>query len=63
MTKDLRADLSNAENIDSSDKVDIVTGGLKMRANHGGTNYANSYVYLAFGTPIIDVNGRIITGF
>ena len=29
MSKDLRADLSNAENIDSSDKVDIVTGGLK----------------------------------
>jgi len=63
MSKDLRADLSNAENIDSSDKVDIVTGGLKMRANHGGTNAASLYVYLAFGTPMIDVDGRIITGF
>jgi hypothetical protein len=63
MTKDLRADLSNAESIDSTDKVDIVTGGLKMRENHSGTNAANSYVYLAFGIPIIDIDGRIITGF
>ena len=59
--KELDADLSNAE-ITNSD-LDIVTGGFKLRANDNlFNNSSGTYIYLAFGTPIIDVDGRIITG-
>ena len=59
--KELDADLSNAE-ITNSD-LDIVTGGFKLRATDNlFNNSSGSYIYLAFGTPIIDVDGRIITG-
>ena len=60
--KELDADLSNAE-ITNSD-LDIGTGGFKLRANDNIFNASDgTYVYLAFGTPMIDVDGRIITGF
>jgi len=60
--KELDADLSNAE-ITNSD-LDITTGGFKLRANDNIFNASSgTYVYLAFGTPMIDVDGRIITGF
>ena len=43
---------------------DFVTGGFKMRTTNAGVNKSGiTYVYLAFGTPLIDVDGRIITGF
>ena len=42
---------------------DFVTGGFKMRTTNAGVNKSGiTYVYMAFGTPIIDVDGRIITG-
>ena len=42
---------------------DFVTGGFKMRTTNAGVNKSGiTYVYLAFGTPLIDVDGRIITG-
>jgi len=42
---------------------DFVTGGFKMRTTNAGVNKSGiTYVYLAFGTPIIDVDGRIIGG-
>jgi hypothetical protein len=60
--KELDADLPNAE-ITNSD-LDIDTGGFKLRATDNlFNNSSGTYVYLAFGTPIIDVDGRIITGF
>ena len=59
--KELDADLPNAE-ITNSD-LDIDTGGFKLRATDNlFNNSSGTYVYLAFGTPIIDVDGRIITG-
>ena len=57
----LQAQLSNAE-LDNSD-MDNLTGGFKLRATDNIFNASSgTYVYLAFGTPIIDVDGRIITG-
>jgi hypothetical protein len=55
----------NSTLVDAEDTSpnDFVTGGIKARGS--GTSYNNSgtnYVYMAFGTPIIDVDGRIITG-
>ena len=42
---------------------DFVTGGFKMRTTNAGVNKSGiTYVYLAFGTPLIDVDGRIIGG-
>ena len=45
----------------TADNLDIVTGGLKMRIATD-PNVAETYVYMAIGTPIIDVDGRIIAG-
>ena len=57
----LQAQLSNAE-LDNSD-MDNVTGGFKLRSTDNIFNSSGgTYVYLAFGTPMIDVDGRIITG-
>ena len=57
--------MANSTAVDAEDTTpnDFVTGGIKARGS--GTSYNNSgttYIYLAFGTPIIDVDGRIITG-
>jgi hypothetical protein len=41
--------------------VDLVTGGLKHRIATD-PNLSATYVYMAIGTPIIDVDGRIIAG-
>jgi hypothetical protein len=46
----------------TADVVDIVTGGLKWRNSNVLINAANTYIYLAIGTPIIDTDGRIIAG-
>ena len=47
----------------SETNLDIVTGGIKIRTSSGGWNTdGTKYIYLAFGTPIIDTSGRIITG-
>ncbi len=48
----------------SETNLDIDTGGIKIRTSSGGWNTSGTeYIYLAFGTPLIDVDGRIITGF
>ena len=42
---------------------DFVTGGFKMRTTKAGVNKSGiTYVYMAFGTPFIDRDGRIIGG-
>ena len=56
----LEADLSNVENTQAS--LDYVTGGLKLRTTSGNWNHAHPYLYLTIGTPIIDVDGRILAG-
>jgi len=57
----LQAQLSNAE-LDNSD-MDNVTGGFKLRSTDNIFNSSGgTYVYLAFGTPLIDVDGRILGG-
>jgi hypothetical protein len=54
--------VSEATTVESTaDNLDIVTGGLKMRIA-SDPNVAETYVYMAIGTPIIDVDGRIIAG-
>jgi hypothetical protein len=45
----------------TADNLDIVTGGLKMRIATD-PNVAESYIYMAIGTPMIDTDGRIIAG-
>jgi len=46
----------------TADVVDIDTGGLKWRNSNVLINAANTYIYMAIGTPIIDTDGRIIAG-
>ena len=54
--------VSNSNVVESTDDdLDIVTGGLKMRIT-GKPNSANTYIYMAIGTPMIDTDGRIIAG-
>ena len=56
----LQGDLPNAE-LDNSD-IDVLHGGFKIRSTDNLHNNASGdYIYLAFGTPIIDTSGRIIT--
>ena len=55
----LDANLTTVES--TADNLDIVTGGLKMRIATD-PNVAATSVYMAIGTPIIDVDGRIIAG-
>ncbi len=58
----LRANTTAADT--SETNLDIDTGGIKIRTSSEGWNTSGTtYIYLAFGTPIIDVDGRIITGF
>jgi hypothetical protein len=48
----------------SETNLNIGTGGIKIKTSSGGWNTSGTtYIYLAFGTPMIDVDGRIITGF
>jgi len=59
--KELDANNSNAEFTNSD--LDIDTGGFKLRASDNLFNASGgTYIYLAFGVPLIDVDGRIITG-
>ena len=54
-------DLANAEF--SIDKLDFVTGGVKMRSGGGDPNYGTTpYITLTIGIPTIDVDGRILAG-
>ena len=46
----------------ASSKMDYVNGGIKMRSNSPYTNSAQTLIHLTIGTPIIDVDGRIIAG-
>ena len=43
-------------------EADFVTGGVKIRGAGDQINNSNTHIYMAIGTPIIDVDGRIITG-
>ena len=56
----LMADATTVEG--TTFQLDIVSGGIKMRHGSGVINTSNTYVYMAIGTPIIDVDGRIIAG-
>ena len=55
----LDANLTTVES--TADNLDIVTGGLKMRIATD-PNVAETYIYMAIGTPMIDTDGRIIAG-
>ena len=46
----------------SADALDLITGGFKWRNSNVLVNAANTYIYMAIGTPMIDTDGRIITG-
>ena len=46
----------------TADKMDIVTGGFKLRTNLDPNYLTATTVYIAIGTPIIDTDGRIIAG-
>jgi hypothetical protein len=61
--QELRANDTAAETT-STDNMDLVSGGIKMRSSGGLNNDTgrDPYVYIAIGTPIIDVDGRIIAG-
>ena len=56
----LLADTTVVEN--TADKVDIVTGGFKLRTSNDPNYSTSTTVYMAIGTPIIDTSGRIIAG-
>ena len=43
-------------------EADFVTGGVKIRGAGDQINNSNTHIYMAIGTPIIDVDGRIIAG-
>ena len=61
-TNNLQPSTSGAE-VNGTDYVDIVTGGLKLRTSSANLNgSAKTIAYVAIGTPIIDVDGRIIAG-
>jgi len=53
-------DTTNSEQ--TADALDIVTGGFKWRNTNVLVNAANTYIYMAIGTPTIDTDGRIIGG-
>jgi len=56
----LQAQLANVE-LDNSN-IDVLQGGFKIRSTDNlHNNSSGNYIYLAFGTPIIDTSGRIIT--
>ena len=61
-TNNLQPSTSSAE-VNGTDYVDIVTGGLKLRTSSANLNgSAKTIAYVAIGTPIIDTDGRIIAG-
>jgi hypothetical protein len=60
----LEADTTTAQQTGNTSlwSMDIVTGGFKLRSSHETSNGAETMIYLAIGTPIIDTDGRIIAG-
>jgi len=47
---------------DTQDRVDLVSNGIKIKTSDGGTNSSSrSYIYMAFGQPIVSTNGDIAT--
>ena len=53
----------NATTVESTaDVMDIVTGGFKLRTSNDPNYSTSTTIYMAIGTPIIDVDGRIIAG-
>jgi len=46
----------------TTDVLDIVTGGFKLRTASDPNYSTSTTVYMAIGTPIIDTDGRIIAG-
>ena len=58
MGSELFANLSNAEQSNSSD-IDFLSNGFKMRRNYSENNSSGSYIYLAFAeTPFKFANAR-----
>jgi len=53
-------DTTNSEQ--TADALDLITGGFKWRNSNVLVNAANTYIYMAIGTPMIDTDGRIIGG-
>jgi hypothetical protein len=60
--KILEVDFASTESSGSTYNIDIDTGGFKIRGSHELLNGAETMVYMAIGTPIIDTGGRIIAG-
>ena len=60
--KVLEADFASTESSGSTYYIDIDTGGFKIRGSHETLNGAETMIYMAIGTPIIDTAGRIIAG-
>jgi len=54
----LDANTTTAES--AADNLDILTGGFKMRVS-SDPNVGETYMYMAFGKPMIDPDGRILT--
>jgi hypothetical protein len=53
----------SAKGANDAFRCDYLTGGFKLRTTGYTSNKASStYTYLAIGTPMIDTDGRIITG-
>jgi len=52
------ANTSDAEYTD--DRIDLLSNGFKLRANHAEVN-TGSYIYMAFGQPIISNSGVVAT--
>ena len=52
------ADLSNAEVTGSSNPIDLLSNGFKLRNTNGGWNLngTNSYIYIAFGQSLVGSN-------
>jgi len=61
-THRLEAQATSADNT-ANGQFDLVSGGFKFRnTNTDWDGSGASYIYMAFGTPIIDVDGRILGG-
>ena len=58
----LFAQATTAEGTATSNYIDYVDGGIKIRTSDTQLNIASTLSYLTIGIPTIDVDGRIIAG-
>ena len=60
--KTLYANVSDTEYSGANYYIDFLSNGFKIRTAHGGMNTStNTYVYMAFGQPIISNSGVVAT--